>query len=188
MGGKAAAAAIYPNRLCCAICKGLAAQVAEDIGNRITTLPMTSARVSSLSLLCQEATGRSALSAIKIESENVAAPLGRYRRERPAGITKIPGAWPEHWVDPVHELDGHGINAVGEDRAGEELLNKGLSTLYVQNGITHAVDDVSGAALDPEVVRQGREVEMTFFETMGVYERVPRSEQAQTGGKIIGTK
>ena len=30
VGGRAAAAAIYPHRLCCAICKGLAAQLAED--------------------------------------------------------------------------------------------------------------------------------------------------------------
>ena len=29
---------------------------------------------------------------------------------------------------------------------------------------------------------------MAFFEGMGVYERVPRSEQTQTGEKIIGTK
>ena len=68
------------------------------------------------------------------------------------------------------------------------MLNAGLSALYTQNGIAYAVDDVSGAVLDPEMVKQGREVEMTFFETMGVYGRVPRSEQAETGGKIIGTK
>ena len=30
VGGRAAAAAIYPRRLCCAICKGIAAQIAED--------------------------------------------------------------------------------------------------------------------------------------------------------------
>ena len=30
--------------------------------------------------------------------------------------------------------------------------------------------------------------EMGFFETMGVYDRVPRSEQRETGGKIIGTQ
>ena len=29
---------------------------------------------------------------------------------------------------------------------------------------------------------------MSFFESMRVYDRVPRSEQAATGGKIIGTK
>ena len=28
---------------------------------------------------------------------------------------------------------------------------------------------------------------MGFFKTMGVYERVPRSEQRETGGKTIGT-
>ena len=76
MGGKAAAAAIYPDRLCCAICKGLAAQIAEDAGSRITTLPMAATIISCLSLLCQEATGRSDLGAIEIEGEDVVAPTG----------------------------------------------------------------------------------------------------------------
>ena len=50
------------------------------------------------------------------------------------------------------------------------------------------MDDVSGAMLDPKLVRAGRDVEMGFFRDMGVYDCVPRSEQAETGGKIIGTK
>ena len=68
------------------------------------------------------------------------------------------------------------------------LIGGRAASLYVQNGIESAVDDVSGAVLDAEMVRAGREVEMNFFKTMGVYDRVPRSEQLETGGKIIGTK
>ena len=42
--------------------------------------------------------------------------------------------------------------------------------------------------LDPKLVRKGRATEIDFFNGMKVYDRVPRSEQAQTGGKMIGTK
>ena len=38
------------------------------------------------------------------------------------------------------------------------------------------------------MVHEGRTVEMKFFDGMRVYDRVPRSEQQETGGKIIGTK
>ena len=51
-----------------------------------------------------------------------------------------------------------------------------------------AVDDISGACLDPESVKIARGVEMGFFKDMKVYEKVPRAEQKETGGKIIGTK
>ena len=63
-----------------------------------------------------------------------------------------------------------------------------LDALYVQHGVEYASDNVSGAWLDPAQVREGRDVEMAFFKGMEVYERVPRSEQTQTGGKRIGTK
>ena len=70
---------------------------------------------------------------------------------------------------------------------GKRLMS-GLNSLYVQCGVESAYDDISGAALDPALVHAGRAVEMGFFKDMGVYERVPRAEQKETGGKIIGTK
>ena len=88
----------------------------------------------------------------------------------------------------IHEFDGHDMNASGEDRVGESILLEQLSALYVQNGIDAASDDVTGTWLDPSLVREGRAVEMKFFSDMGAYEIVPRSEQSETGGKIIGTK
>ena len=68
------------------------------------------------------------------------------------------------------------------------MLLQELNSLYVQHGVEAATDDVSGAWLDPGMVREGRAVEMDFFKTMGVYDYVPRSDQESTGGKIIGTK
>ena len=35
-----------------------------------------------------------------------------------------------------------------------------MSALYVENGIEYAVDDVSGALLDPGLVHEGRATEM----------------------------
>ena len=64
----------------------------------------------------------------------------------------------------------------------------GHNSLYVQCGVESACDDVSGAVLDSALVHAGRAVEMGFFKHMGVYERVPRTEQKKIGGKIIGTK
>ena len=40
-------------------------------------------------------------------------------------------------------------------------------------------------SLDPELVREAREVEMTFFRTMQVYTLVPRAMKKMKGGKII---
>ena len=48
VGGRAAAAAIYPEKLCIAICRGLAAQKRENKTRTISTLPMTAGRLSSL--------------------------------------------------------------------------------------------------------------------------------------------
>ena len=115
-------------------------------------------------------------------------PTGRFRRKRLNPTTKPLGQWPEHWIDSVHENDGHQMTASPEHRGGEEVLSNAMSSLYAQAGVEYAVDDVSGALLDPKLVHAGRATEMKFFDGMKVYDRVPRSEQAETGGKIIGTK
>ena len=57
VGGRAAAAAIYPHKLCCAICKGLAAQIRADEGLHIDTPLLNSNGLRKLSQACQEATG-----------------------------------------------------------------------------------------------------------------------------------
>ena len=68
------------------------------------------------------------------------------------------------------------------------MLKAELNILYHQHGIDVAHDDVSGAWLNAGMVREARQVEMDYFKSMGVYECVPRSEQLQTKGKIIGTR
>ena len=54
---RAAAAAIYPHNLCCAICKGLAMQLKEDDGRRLDSPLLSTIGLTSLSYVCMEATG-----------------------------------------------------------------------------------------------------------------------------------
>ena len=53
-------------------------------------------------------------------------------------------------------------------------------SLYVQNGIEMACDDVSGAMLNPEMVHDAIGVEMFCFKGMGMYESEPRAEERET--------
>ena len=57
VGGRAAAAAIHPHKLCCAICKGLAAQIRADEGLRIDTPLLDSNGLRNFRQAYQEATG-----------------------------------------------------------------------------------------------------------------------------------
>ena len=96
VGGRAAGAAIYPEKLCMAICRGLAAQKREDATRTIRSLPMSSDRLGALSLLCCEATGgyppeivnngKFSLDNIQIEVDGEGKHTGKFRKlTRPAG-------------------------------------------------------------------------------------------------------
>ena len=91
----------------------------------------------------------------------------------------------EHFT---HEPEGHNLDSEHGDVNGEDVLHRELMTIYAENGIQMASDDVSGASLNPALVHEARATEIEYFKGMGVYERVHRSEQQQTKGKIIGTK
>ena len=49
-------------------------------------------------------------------------------------------------------------------------------------------DDVKGGALNREKVISARKLEVAYFENMGVYTKVPRSEAKDAGCKVITTK
>ena len=98
---------------------------------------------------------------------------GRFRKKRGGEVLKPIGDRPENWLDDIHEIYGHGVDDTPEGRGGEIILKGELDSLYVQNGTEGAIDDVSGATLDPDMVGAGRDVEMGFFKTVGVYDRVP---------------
>ena len=52
-----------------------------------------------------------------VEGEN-STPTGGFMRKRLNDSHKPVGKWPEYWIDPVHEADGHSINSLVDDRAG----------------------------------------------------------------------
>ena len=49
-------------------------------------------------------------------------------------------------------------------------------------------DDLSGSALDKDLMIEARRLEMEFFRRMGVYTKVHRSEVAKAGAKTITTR
>ena len=56
LASRAAAAAIDPHNLCCAICNGLAMQLKEDDGRRVDSPMLNTMGLKSLSYLCMDAT------------------------------------------------------------------------------------------------------------------------------------
>ena len=157
----------YPRDLCEAICRGIAKQKRLDLSRKFTTFPMGEKKLKSLSLLCREASGN------------------ELNHSWPAKPEYQIGSYPSHWSDGMHDHDGHGLGTSVSNSEGEEKLVKELNVLMCQHGVAYAYDDVSNAALEPELVRQARTLEMKFFSDMGVYTRVPRSTM---NGKIIKTR
>ena len=87
--------------------------------------------------------------------------------------------WPEHGQDKNHEEDG------GE---GHQSLRQEVGILEVQGKRMRASYDVSGAALDPELVVKARQLETDYCRQMGVYHKVQRRTTQQHGGNTIGTR
>ena len=71
---------------------------------------------------------------------------------------------------------------------GVTLLKVEMDRLSFKGGCEAAWDDVSNVELVTKLAREARELEMDYFKKLGVYERVPRSHQVHTGGKIIGVR
>ena len=80
----------------------------------------------------------------------------------------------DKWEDEQHE-----------DTVDDEVLKKATLMLKSKNGVSWAIDDVTGGQLDANLVVKARQLEMEYFRNMQVYEKVPRSWAA--GCKIIKT-
>ena len=131
-------------------------------------------------MACQQASGQETpediddddifqLSGIQMEVDGERRATGTFRsKRRPTEILRPGGDWPQHWGDYTHEQDGHGLEAGPGDRTGQEILNGLIMSLYIQNGVEMACDDVSGAALDPSMVHTARKTEMDYFKGMVV--------------------
>ena len=176
VGGRAAGAQVYPQALCEAICRGVAKQKEKD-QSTVTTGRMTAVGMKQLvghlcSLQCVGSIKLPQILSTKVVD----------------GHTRPTGDYPAHWVDDWHEPDGGQDDRGTRPQHGVTLLQAEMSGLTYRGGYEAAWDDVSNAELVPALVKAARAVEMEYFERLGVYERVPRSHQVTTGGKVIGVR
>ena len=155
MGGRAAAAQVYPPELCAAICTGLAKQKEYDAKNNVATKPL------SKSALLQFV---STHSSVVGQSRNI---VGQDLVQKPWGN------WPSHWADKFHEIGGGKDDFGSRPQHGQQLLKEAINGLMVHNGVAAAWDDVNDQMLDAAEVKQARKVELEYFEKLGVYTRVP---------------
>ena len=92
VGGRAAGAAIYPDGLCQAICRGLAAQKQEDSTGRVRSIAMTPQRLRSLSMVCSQVSGeyppeivnkegKFDISSLQMEANALGEMTGRFRKK-----------------------------------------------------------------------------------------------------------
>ena len=101
---------------------------------------------------------------------------GKFRKKRGGESHKPIGDWLENCLEDIHEFDGHRDDDLSRRSRGKIILKSELDSLYVQNGIEGAADDVSGATLDPDMVRADQHVEVGFFKDMKVYAKFLRSD------------
>ena len=184
VGGRAAAAAIYPEALCQAICRGFIRQKKQDASRQVATGRMDKSQVKSLLQhisSCNAVPSRGASSLLSlVERDGRSRPIGDY---------------PSHWVDDMHQLDGGSERFGVRPQDGVEVLakemdalNREMHALSCKHGIEKASDDVTNQRLEPQLVKDARKLEMEYFERLGVYEKVERAHQQKTGGQIIGTR
>ena len=179
VGRRAAGAQVYPEKLCKAIVNGMLRQKEVDESNRISTKAMGRGQLSSFTRsLC-----------IDLRRERSEARVGNCSSvSRQEGVNRPVGDWPIDWVDTVHDEDGGEDVRGARPQTGVQVLREAMYGLVCRNTIWKAWDDVSGADLNVEDVKAARALEMTYFEKLGVYDRVSIDDMKKTGGKLIGTR
>lgn len=63
-----------------------------------------------------------------------------------------------------------------------------MNTLRDSGGRITAWDDVSSAALDPNLIKEARRREMEFVKSMKAYTRCSRGTVEKEGGKLVDVK
>ena len=180
VGGRGKKAAEYPDKLCRAICRGLANQKRYDASGKVCTGGMSASALQSLIASVNESD--ESASCKHIPSGNMITPWSKPCKNN---------HFPTHWQHTKHEPDGTCPgHIVTEDVFGESQLgpfstgiNVGAQVLRAEmdsliersGGYVEAWDDVSGAPLDVRLLREARAVEMEFFSRMGVWaEKLPK--------------
>ena len=156
LNGKAAAA-VYPEELCRAICRGLAQQKKAHIRNLATSRELRPKEVREAVMTMMDAAEETrAGDAIKSLTTRATA--------RGAGgdneVVRPKGEWPDEWMDRLHEEEG-GMDKFGVRMTdGREHLKREVGSMMMREGMAEAWDDVSGAWLDPALVAEARRTEM----------------------------
>ena len=157
VGGRAAGAQVYPQMLCDAICRGVARQQREDASMGVSGRMSADEVRSFVHYTCNlNEDDKSSIQKIQsiTDTEDGAAPAGAY---------------PEHWVDNWHELEGgNGLNG-SRPQCGVTLLQADMNGLSFKSGSETAWNDVSNENL---VVHAARALEVEYFHKLGVYEKV----------------
>ena len=103
------------------------------------------------------------------------------------GRSRPVGDYPDHWFDEMHQEDGGSEKFGLRPQDGIEVLkkemdslNREMHALSCKHGIEVASDDVTNQRLEPNLVKDARKLEMDYFERLGVYEKVDRSDQLRT--------
>jgi hypothetical protein len=123
MAGRAAAAKVYPEMLCEAICRGVVKQKKFGSSSRVTT-----GRLSYLGLksFVRHACDLQGSSADKVESL-----LSTSMSE---GTHRPTGDYPSHWIDYWHEEDGGDDHRGVRPQVGVSLLQKEMDGLAFKSG------------------------------------------------------
>ena len=82
--------------------------------------------------------------------------------------------YPQHWIDKYHEIDGTPKGQ--EETDGVKILKEQLFKLGCRGGVMWARDDLTGSELNAKLVVEARDLEMQYFRSMRVYDKVPRAE------------
>ena len=106
VGGRAAGAAIYPQALCEAMCRGNAKQKRMDHSDNmvVNTGKMNTEQIKRFT---------NQLCSIQLQGYSAIKKIMSVQRKD--GITRPTGDYPEHWTDEWHEEDG------GDDLRGDRL-------------------------------------------------------------------
>jgi hypothetical protein len=118
VAGSAAGAAIYPQMLCEAICRGVAKQKSYDRGSMITIGKMTYTGLKSFVRHVCDLQGSSRNAVEQILSTSMKD-----------GVHRPTGDYPDHWLDYWHEEDGGDDQRGVRPQIGATLLKKEMDGL-----------------------------------------------------------
>ena len=123
VGGRAAGAAIYPQALCEAICRGIAKHKKMDHSDNIvvSTGKMNTKRIKSFT---------NHLCSVQLRGSSAIRKIMFVRHKD--GITRPTGDYPEHWTDEWHEEDGGDDVRGDRPQMGVTLLKAEMDGLFLK--------------------------------------------------------